>query len=920
MNGLKRRIILVVAILVAILPSSFLIVFNYSSEEQNPSEFLVGVQVGYGSSDDCKAIVDRVKNYTNLVVLSSMEVTGNEAVLNETCDYIYDAGLKFFIFFLENLHYPYDLFVWFLKAKETYGDYFVGAYFLDEVGGKVLDRAEYHSSRVAGASSYTLASKEFTNYINDRIGSYFYLSDYADFSVITSDYGLYWFDYKAGYDMVLVHYGWNHSRPLNTALCRGAANVQNKDWGVTITWTYNHPPYMESGAELYDDLVLAYTSGAKYAVVFNYAESDEDPYGRAILADEHYQAIEDFWNYVQNNPEKHGSLKGEVALVLPQDYGFGFRRPDDTIWGMDEADHWTRKMWEDTNNLVDEYGLRLDIVYSDPDFNQVLSDYYDEVFFWNSGAETNSSYTVLNLNSSLGYSTIQEAINSRSTCDGDTIFVKSGTYRENVVIQKSITLKGEDKETTILDGGNNGTVVGIIGQNVSVSGFTIRNSGSNKSDAGVHLIGVNSTFSDNIITSNHLGIQLSFSVNNTFRNNNMFDNEYNFGVSSDILSSFVNDIDTSNTVDGKPIIYWVNEHDKTVPSDSGFVALINCTGITVQNLELENNFNGLVLVNTQKSTISGNVLADNYEGISLVSSSDNLFRDNTFSNCIHSFNVNNGLANDIDTSNTINGKPIIYWVNEHDKTVPVDAGYVALINCTGITVQNLNLINSGQGILLSYTTNSVISKNTITNQRVGIELFASSNNTISENRITSSDEGIKLEKASYNTVINNNLEANEAGFNAISSNLTIFSGNKLTNCTTGIQLGNSSNNTIYENALTANDFGIQFALFWDIYPPYNMIFENLITLNGYIIYPDWRTENNTFYHNNFINNTNSILLSSNELGNSWDNGVEGNYWNDYIGIDSDGDGIGDTPHIISVNIYYWEVQDNFPLMNPIEIP
>lgn len=60
---------------------------------------------------------------------------------------------------------------------------------------------------------------------------------------------------------------------MNVALCRGAATVQNKDWGVIITWTYNNPPYIESGEELYNDLIYAYKNGAKYVAVFDSNEN-----------------------------------------------------------------------------------------------------------------------------------------------------------------------------------------------------------------------------------------------------------------------------------------------------------------------------------------------------------------------------------------------------------------------------------------------------------------------------------------------------------------------------------------------------------------------------------------------------------------------------------------------------------------------
>ena len=65
----------------------------------------------------------------------------------------------------------------------------------------------------------------------------------------------------------------NYSRQLNIDLCRGAATVQNKDWGVMITWTYTQPPYMESRTQLYNDMVLAYENGAKYIIIFDSNEN-----------------------------------------------------------------------------------------------------------------------------------------------------------------------------------------------------------------------------------------------------------------------------------------------------------------------------------------------------------------------------------------------------------------------------------------------------------------------------------------------------------------------------------------------------------------------------------------------------------------------------------------------------------------------
>ena len=85
--------------------------------------------------------------------------------------------------------------------------------------------------------------------------------------------------------------------------------------------------------------------------------------------------------------------------------------------------------------------------------------------------------------------------------------------------------------------------------------------------------------------------------------------------------------------------------------------------------------------------------------------------------------------------------------------------------------------------------------------------------------------------------------------------------------------------------------------------------------------------NNTFYGNTFTADSCNLLID-NANGAFWDNGTIGNYWGDYNGTDSNGDGIGDAPYI--VNGFKWDNdigglvsfvfgQDNYPLMKPYDI-
>jgi parallel beta-helix repeat protein len=128
------------------------------------------------------------------------------------------------------------------------------------------------------------------------------------------------------------------------------------------------------------------------------------------------------------------------------------------------------------------------------------------------------------------------------------------------------------------------------------------------------------TLTENTITNNEYGIYIAYSPNNVLRNNRLNGNEYNMWVDcllSNQGSAFINDIDTSNSVDGKPVYYWVSEKDKSVPSNAGYVALVRCLNITVQGLNLSHNGQGILLVETNNSSVTGNIITYNNYGVAL---------------------------------------------------------------------------------------------------------------------------------------------------------------------------------------------------------------------------------------------------------------------------------------------------------------
>jgi hypothetical protein len=364
-------------LLIAIIAVSFVLAFNWLSNKSNnePKEFYVGIEYALKNYtlSEIESLVDKVKNYTNLFVLGSIELSFNQTDLSAACDYIANSGLKIIVLFTSSTSYSYNIFSWITQAREKYGDMFYAVYRYDEPGGDQLSGV---SNRLVNSSnSYADAAGNYTAGLKGIVD---YYQNYSG-RVVTADYGLYWFDYQVDYSAVFAEFVGNQSRQLHIALCRGAAQAYNRDFGVIVTWKYDQTPYIESGAELYSDLTLAYNAGAKYAVVFSYPKLG--PYG--ILTQDHFDALQRFWNYANSNWKSFGSSKGEVAYVVPKDYGFGFRGEQDTIWGLFNADSLSPKIWDDTLKLESLYGSRFNIIYDDNLNYVTINKMFGKIIFWN---------------------------------------------------------------------------------------------------------------------------------------------------------------------------------------------------------------------------------------------------------------------------------------------------------------------------------------------------------------------------------------------------------------------------------------------------------------------------------------------------------------------------------------------------------
>jgi len=481
-----------------------------------------------------------------------------------------------------------------------------------------------------------------------------------------------------------------------------------------------------------------------------------------------------------------------------------------------------------------------------------------------------------------------------------------------------------------------------------------------------------STVSGNVVSGGSYGIRLYYSGGNTLRENEMKLNTYNFGVYGVSLPDYVQDIDTTNTVDQKPIYYWVGYHHKKVPSDAGYVGIVDSHHITVNGVEIENNYQGVLFAYTTDSVIKDSVLSDNVYGVHLHSSSDttiegsemsvrdygiyainsggstvtgnvvsggdrgielhnsansevsgnevsgglylysssgsivsgnevssgggygiylqsstsvtvsenvvkggygirlynsgdstvsgnevsggvqgiylrnsggNTLRENEMKGNTYNFAVVGGSLSDyiqdIDTTNTVDKKPIYYWVGRSYETVPSDAGCIGIVDSHHITVNGVEIRNNYQGVLFAYTTDSVIEDSVLSDNFRGIRLDHSSGATVEDNEVSADSVGIVLSYSSGNNLNGNEVSGDTSGIYLYYSSDNNVNGNVVSGGEKGINLRNSGGSILSGNVVSSGGIGIHLS-----YSGSSTVTGNVVSSDHNGIYI-WGTSSNT---------------------------------------------------------------------------
>jgi parallel beta-helix repeat protein len=232
------------------------------------------------------------------------------------------------------------------------------------------------------------------------------------------------------------------------------------------------------------------------------------------------------------------------------------------------------------------------------------------------------------------YPSLQEAIDNAS--EGGAINVSSGLYYEHLTINKSLNLNGEDKFTTVIDGGDNGTVINVKADNVTITGVTIQNSGCSCSDySGIYvkMYRQNVNLTNNRILQNGYGIKMVWAQDITASHNEIAQNTFGIEINYVSDSSIVENMVTGNSygIDLNPSLNNLIARN-TITNNAMHAVMLRSTSIgnTLSGNKIVQSNYGVRLYSAFNNTLSGNTLENNTVGIDILNSTDNDIYQNGF--------------------------------------------------------------------------------------------------------------------------------------------------------------------------------------------------------------------------------------------------------------------------------------------------
>ncbi|MCK5291807.1 MAG: right-handed parallel beta-helix repeat-containing protein [Thermoplasmata archaeon] len=321
------------------------------------------------------------------------------------------------------------------------------------------------------------------------------------------------------------------------------------------------------------------------------------------------------------------------------------------------------------------------------------------------------------------YTTIQSAIDNAVT--GDTIYVFNGVYGERIEVNKTLSLVGEDRNETIIDGMGLGHVVNVTADSVNITGFKVIHN-DEQSKAGIHLQGVHGCFivNNNVSSNDGYSIYLVSSDNNTVANNVLWENMFGIHLVDSHGNDIIRNMVSSGTRDG--------------------ITLLDSDNNTVANNRVSRNHDGIALYfSTDNTLVNNTAMSNRNDGIYLRYSNSNEVINNTLGSNNHGIHIR--------TSDNNTATDNYAWDNEY-------VGIALLVSDGNTVSDNVVTSNNQYGIRLTDSNNNTVADNLAWNNEDGIHLIFSHGNTVADNLVTLNNQvGIRLEVSNNNTVHHNNI-------------------------------------------------------------------------------------------------------------------------------------------------------------------
>ena len=220
------------------------------------------------------------------------------------------------------------------------------------------------------------------------------------------------------------------------------------------------------------------------------------------------------------------------------------------------------------------------------------------------------------------YSTIKDAIFYAKY--GDTVYIKKGTYQEsNLIVDKAISIIGEDRESTIIIGQANSFMLLVNHRQVTISGLTLIASSTKQPTVSTiqyqkEIVAIqieqaqNCNISGNKIVNSGNGVWLHSSSNNFIEGNTILDNYYGIDITGYSTHNFIRNNDISSSQVG------IRFSDKNV----------NNTIVSANNIT--SAYTGLFYYFSSQNYVVGNYIAFNNDATHFVGSQGNVFHHNNF--------------------------------------------------------------------------------------------------------------------------------------------------------------------------------------------------------------------------------------------------------------------------------------------------